>query len=350
MDIKHSKRSLAYIKLTVAAIYTSAFLYALNTATAVEFMKVFSLSILVSIASSALGGAFGFLFGIPNQKKSDAVFEHNTSLKQISDWLTKIIIGVSLVELKSLALFFKQLVFSIAYLASTENSYIVLIGAIIIIFFIKGFLISYMVTITNYPKELAKIDKELKNLRTSDNVEKPLQMSSTVEKEKYAIPENEKIEAEHVAQNENITDLAVVVKAAKILFRQGSYDASARLFDRAYRIDSQDITSKYNEAFIRSKFLKEHHTAKSILENLIRADATLVVPYYNLACIYTREYKELTAPEGDREVRKEALKNKIVENLQEVFKRDKDYLDQALSDEELKGTEVDIQTVFNECT
>ena len=61
----------------------------------------------VVIGSSAflIGGLVGFLFGIPRTVQSSTPstgatqYQGNTNLEQVSDWLTKIIVGVSLVEI-----------------------------------------------------------------------------------------------------------------------------------------------------------------------------------------------------------------------------------------------------------
>lgn len=79
------------------------------------FWQVFSKIIAVSAAGYFSGGIMGFIFGIPktlqnpdraskdtaNQPQSNiqSLFFTNTSLEQISDWLTKIIVGVGLVKL-----------------------------------------------------------------------------------------------------------------------------------------------------------------------------------------------------------------------------------------------------------
>jgi hypothetical protein len=68
----------------------------------------------IASASLAFGAAIGFLFGIPRAQKVIAASENNhetqnalpayysdnTNLEEISDWLTKIILGLTLVELK----------------------------------------------------------------------------------------------------------------------------------------------------------------------------------------------------------------------------------------------------------
>jgi hypothetical protein len=61
----------------------------------------------VVIAGSAYftGGIVGFLFGIPRtvqgsaQSERGTQYQGNTNLEQVSDWLTKIIVGVGLVQI-----------------------------------------------------------------------------------------------------------------------------------------------------------------------------------------------------------------------------------------------------------
>jgi hypothetical protein len=82
------------------------------------FALAISVSLVVFFAASALGCFLGFLFGIPRslQRASSAAnagdtnnaerrqaansrpFVTNTSLEDVSDWLTKIIIGIGLVQ------------------------------------------------------------------------------------------------------------------------------------------------------------------------------------------------------------------------------------------------------------
>lgn len=69
---------------------------------------------IVALASAAVGGMLGFLFGIPrtladdggsgdNKVVAEARYTRsNTNLEQVSDWLTKILIGATLVEVKSI--------------------------------------------------------------------------------------------------------------------------------------------------------------------------------------------------------------------------------------------------------
>jgi hypothetical protein len=120
--------------------------------------SVFALSILIAACAFALGALLGFLFGIPQyfakgpeatptpNQATKATYQPNTNLTQVSDWLTKIIIGVGLVQ-------FGQLTDTLGKLGdSLESS----LGgkpagkpfgiALVVGFFVIGFLIGYLYT------------------------------------------------------------------------------------------------------------------------------------------------------------------------------------------------------------
>lgn len=80
------------------------------------FVRSISVGMACVFAASSLGAAFGFIFGIPRvlqrrpgsiekgqqfaitEKTGSQLFFTNTSLEEISDWLTKIIVGIGLVQ------------------------------------------------------------------------------------------------------------------------------------------------------------------------------------------------------------------------------------------------------------
>ena len=67
--------------------------------------SVFGTALALSAAAFLAGALPGFLFGIPHMVQgatsstSDAQYQGNTNLEQVSDWLTKIIVGVGLVQI-----------------------------------------------------------------------------------------------------------------------------------------------------------------------------------------------------------------------------------------------------------
>ena len=73
-----------------------------------NYWNFFGLLIISSLSTLLIGVFFGFLFGIPKLNKSynptdnyekTNKYNPNTNLEEISDWLTKIIVGISLTQL-----------------------------------------------------------------------------------------------------------------------------------------------------------------------------------------------------------------------------------------------------------
>jgi CheY-like chemotaxis protein len=137
----------------------------------IGFIIVFSQNIgvkssaaLWSLACLVSGALIGFLFGIPrvlqearksedsqanNQlenKSASYRMQVNTNLEQVSDWLTKIIVGVSLIELKNFPDYMNRAATFIGNgLDGGPNTH-VFAGAMIIYFALLGFLSSYLLT------------------------------------------------------------------------------------------------------------------------------------------------------------------------------------------------------------
>lgn len=79
-------------------------LYSLQFSTT-KALSVIAAGVAVGGAACAIGGFVGFLFGVPRTLQSDrpanagTSYVANTNLEQISDWLTKILVGVGLVQI-----------------------------------------------------------------------------------------------------------------------------------------------------------------------------------------------------------------------------------------------------------
>jgi hypothetical protein len=128
------------------------------------------------VAALAVGAGLGFLFGIPrslatasNGREADpppagghssVSFSHNTNLEQISDWLTKIVVGVSLVQAD--ALYQK---FSVLSQAAATSWAIaggaVTAGALLLASASTGFLGSYIWTRTTFMQLLVYSDRRV---------------------------------------------------------------------------------------------------------------------------------------------------------------------------------------------
>jgi hypothetical protein len=115
--------------------------------------------VLLAAGAFAVGALLGFLFGIPRSVQADPQpgdevarsrrkFSANTNLEQISDWLTKILVGVGLIELGRLAAAANDLTTSIGLAVTPGPVGRVAAGAILVTFAAVGFLVSYVGTRT----------------------------------------------------------------------------------------------------------------------------------------------------------------------------------------------------------
>ena len=150
----------------------------------------FGAALMVALASYLAGGLFGFLFGIPraqaagikqNSGTQRGRLTPNTNLEDVSDWLTKIIVGATLVQIGSLARRFGDLatfVSSIFGGASEQNK--VMAGGIILFFAVFGFFANYVIarsllTFMFYisPSDWIPERQELQNEQNPSNAEEP---------------------------------------------------------------------------------------------------------------------------------------------------------------------------------
>ena len=129
------------------------------------------LLVLIGGASFMSGGLMGFLFGIPrimqnhkDETSNGASIAHNDNLVEVSDWLTKIIVGVSLTQINSipsaLKSFGEYIRDNSPTIGLTVNSSI----SVIIYFAITGFAASYLWTRLYFTKLLANTNKDLNQL------------------------------------------------------------------------------------------------------------------------------------------------------------------------------------------
>jgi hypothetical protein len=86
----------------------AAFVYAAagHFAPASNFWSVLAVGVIASAAALISGALVGFLFGLPKtlgRTGSKALLATNTNLDEVSDWITKILVGLGLVQLGKVA-------------------------------------------------------------------------------------------------------------------------------------------------------------------------------------------------------------------------------------------------------
>jgi len=142
-----------YRKLAVALIASCAVAtvaYGAFAASEGKVLRAMMAALLAAAAPFAVGGLLGFLFGIPKTLQGTTTaptdgtrkhaWEANTNLEQVSDWLTKILLGIGLTQLTQLPENIQTTGEYIATCIGTEASGVVG-SAILIAFSIAGFVI-----------------------------------------------------------------------------------------------------------------------------------------------------------------------------------------------------------------
>lgn len=111
------------------------------------------LAYLWAMGCIAAGALIGFLFGVPRANPAAATgqFLHNTNVEAVSDWLTKIVVGVSLVNLQTIGGFVDRLAGQLAPALATPTAFAT---GLISYFFLVGVIQGYILTRMFMPRQL----------------------------------------------------------------------------------------------------------------------------------------------------------------------------------------------------
>lgn len=178
-------------------------LYSLHYQSWAPGVRTFSLGLLFAISSVAAGSLCGFLFGIPrtpqlteaytpagpvDSHNGDAHrYRENTNLEQISDWLTKILVGVGLTQFSLVLERFNNLVSK--YGAAFEDPAYgpTLALALVVYFVVCGFFFGYLMTrlfLTGAFSLVADAQTQELEARTEETAVTSLEQKSLPEKPK----------------------------------------------------------------------------------------------------------------------------------------------------------------------
>ncbi len=185
------------------------------TVSKAAILSVIGLSFFVALASLFSGGFLGFIFGIPKVLQgtglegpsTDSKVVGNTNLEQISDWLTKIIVGVSLTQLPTIELKFSGLCKNVAngFNKSIDDvSFAYSYSTCLIIFFtICGFILSYVWARIYLLEQLSRLGK----LISAD-------LSRKISKNEIVIAQNKEEVDKRIKNIEEIFDLKTKLNTA----------------------------------------------------------------------------------------------------------------------------------------
>jgi hypothetical protein len=188
-------------------------LYALQAQGVGRVLAVLGVALTVAGAATIVGALVGFVFGIPRAlqgtdggaaapvtgqgsgggaqgaKSREQAYRANTSLEQISDWLTKILVGVGLTQLTQLPAAIESYSSHLGAALGDLPGASVFIGAASLYFMVNGFLLSYLWTRLTLGKAFSEADvvtrEELqeardRNARALALVEQQLQKGAPV--------------------------------------------------------------------------------------------------------------------------------------------------------------------------
>ncbi|HYC58327.1 MAG TPA: hypothetical protein VEK79_02060 [Thermoanaerobaculia bacterium] len=118
--------------------------------------SVLSCALLIALAAALAGAIVGFIFGIPKSAATatsttasgtvtaTSEYQGNSNLEQISDWLTKILVGASLVQLGEIRAEFDKFGSRLDASGSMGTAGWIAGPAIVIAYFVAGFLLAYL--------------------------------------------------------------------------------------------------------------------------------------------------------------------------------------------------------------
>lgn len=115
----------------------------------VSCWSAFAVAVMTVAAALSVGGILGFLFALPRtvqQEQGSALLATNSNLDQVSDWLTKILIGLGLIELGTIADEVDNLGESVASALGNGTGAETFALSILIYSAIDGFLLGYLWT------------------------------------------------------------------------------------------------------------------------------------------------------------------------------------------------------------
>jgi len=160
------KLALVGVVMTVAGL-TPIVIYALSAP--LNFAAVVSVGAMAGAGAFVAGGLLGFLFGVPktrgdNTEDSEGTphtrYRVNTNLEQISDWLTKILVGVGLTQLAKIADAAAHLISVVAKGMGGGAGATSVAGGILVYFIGNGFLSAYYVTRTTLTTAFSVTDTD----------------------------------------------------------------------------------------------------------------------------------------------------------------------------------------------
>jgi hypothetical protein len=126
--------------------------------------------LIFALAATGVGGLFGFVFGIPRALATDAPnaqpsplqenrYVGNTNLEQISDWLTKVLVGATLTQIGSIGHAASRLFAAMGPALGSGPAATAFAGSLVIYFGVLGFILGWLATRLLLGRALSDADR-----------------------------------------------------------------------------------------------------------------------------------------------------------------------------------------------
>ncbi|HTY14334.1 MAG TPA: hypothetical protein VMC42_01365 [Methanoregulaceae archaeon] len=273
-----------------------------------------------------VGGFLGFLFAIPHSPEKDSAgYQPNTNLEQISDWLTKIIVGVGLTQLIQLPQALQMFASNFSQsLGGSPFGGVFSVG-ILIFFSVNGFLVGYLWTRKYYAQELQQSDIELQQ-----DQQNQIDMDALSAVKQVLIPQDGQKPATQDELDKKIAAASDYVKL--VIFSIASNQKNRNLFGGGpelsrtgliFRslIKTDDSNARYHENLgdvLRAKVPPAYEEAEKEYTSAIKFRLPQDEPYY-----YYEGYRAICRINMDKDFPRAAcsdpdLKKKIIDDLEAV--------------------------------
>lgn len=144
-----------------------------GTDTGADFWSVIGSGLYLAGASAVSGCLVGFVFGIPRSGSQDReqAMAANTNLEQVSDWITKILIGIGISQVHEISETFSNVVKFLGPAFGSSPTGELFAGSIIVHFVIAGFFLGYLLTRMFLPGALSRAHRSPRTAASEGDVE-----------------------------------------------------------------------------------------------------------------------------------------------------------------------------------
>ncbi|QSY48115.1 MULTISPECIES: tetratricopeptide repeat protein [Streptomyces] len=273
-------------------------------------------ALIIAAAAYVVGVLLGFLFGLPRTlddsrepaeapattEQSDShpplpTYRTNTNLEQISDWLTKILVGVGLVELAKLPSVLHSLGLWVKpALGNSANSEAFGVG-LFIYDAVTGFLAGYLLTRLHLASALSWADRVVWSRTVLQRVLRRRERDPDPGPEGAG---SEGVSSGAIPDEQTASDLDVLAKKleevglqldvdsymrlALQLKRAKKYEDAEQAYLKASSIDPNNPAPLNWAGVLRGKYLGQHDKADEYYRRAISLDPSYMSATYNRAC------------------------------------------------------------------